>query len=184
MSRIPPMDASRAAPAVKPVFARGDPGAIPATLAHVPDLMQAALPFIGRAFGPSGISQRTKEIVVLRASARQRCRFCTQTHTAIALDSGLGTAEVRALRGEAPVEAAFREPADRALLAWTDAVASGPAPVDGGLLGDLRRHFSEADAVELTLLAGATVMLSRFATALDLPASEAHLARLSQEGMA
>jgi AhpD family alkylhydroperoxidase len=184
MSRIPMVDERGAAPGAKPFYAKGDPGPIVATLAHVPDLMQVALPFVSRALSPSEIPLRTKEIVVLRASPRQQCRFCTQTHTAVALDAGLGLPEVRALRGETPVGEAFHAPADRALVAWTDAVAAGPAPVDQRLLDELRRHFSDAQVVELTLVAGATVMLNRFATAFDLPTSEAHLRRIARAGIA
>jgi AhpD family alkylhydroperoxidase len=184
MSRIALVDERGAAAGAKPFYAKGDPGAIVATLAHVPDLMSAALPFVARTFGPSEIPLRTKEIVVLRASSNQRCRFCTQTHTAIALDAGLGVAEVRALRGEAPVGDAFRAPADRALVAWTDAVAAGPAPIEQRLLDELRRHFSDAQVVGLTLLVGATVMLNRFATAFDLPVSETHRRRVALAGLA
>jgi hypothetical protein len=43
----------------------------------------------------------------------------------VALDSGLTRDEVRGLRGDVPVDDAFAEPADRALIAWCDAVAHG-----------------------------------------------------------
>jgi alkylhydroperoxidase family enzyme len=48
----------------------------------------------------------------------------------------------------------------------------------------LREHFAEHEVVELTLVAGATLMLNRFCTALELPTSPATLGRLEAAGVA
>jgi alkylhydroperoxidase family enzyme len=53
--------------------------------------------------------------------------------------------------------------------------------VSGDVSSRLREYFSEHELVELALLAGATAMLNRFCTALELPASAATLARLAAE---
>ena len=66
MSIVSQLDAQSAPITVRQFFAHGDPGPLSATLAHVPDLMKTALPFLGTAFGASGIDVRTKEIVILR----------------------------------------------------------------------------------------------------------------------
>ncbi len=176
------------APQDAPLTARrllGDtPGPLPATWAHVPELLAVTLPFVGKVFGASAIDARTKEIVILRASAEMACRYCVQTHTVVALDSGLSAAEVRALRGESDLAEAFEDPCELALVAWTDAVAAGPRPISEVEAEAIRAHFDDAAVVELTLLVGATVMLNRYATALALPASPATLTRLAQEGLA
>jgi AhpD family alkylhydroperoxidase len=165
-------------------YARGDPGAIVAALAHVPEVLEVAMPFIATTLGASAIDARTKELVILRASARLGCRYCTQTHTLAASDTGMSRAEVAALRGEAPVDGAFGDPRERALLAWTDAVALGPGPVPPAVRAALLAHFQEPEVVELTLLVAATVMLNRFCTALELPTSSTTLRRLAEEGWA
>lgn len=167
---------------VRSHFAGGQPGPIPSSLAHVPELMQVALPFIGRALGPSGIDLRTKELVILRASALHLCRYCVGTHTAVALGAGLSRAEVEALRDVDGGLEVFADPRERALLAWTDLVALGPAPVPPTAMEAFRAYFDEAEVVELTLLVGATVMLNRYATALELPISAAHDELLRQHG--
>ena len=82
---------------VRAFFANGDPGPIVSTLAHVPELMKKTLPFIGAALGASGISLRTKEIVILRTSAQQACKYCVQTHCYAARHAGLSLEEVQAL---------------------------------------------------------------------------------------
>lgn len=168
----------------RPYYARGDPGAIVAALAHVPEVLEVAMPFIDTVLGPSSLDARTKEIVILRTSARLGCRFCVQTHTVAALKAGLSPTEVRALRGATPPTPTFRDPGELALLDWVDAVALGPGPVPAAPREALRSRVGDAALVELTLLVGTTVMLNRFCTALDLPTAPKVLARLVAEGLA
>jgi AhpD family alkylhydroperoxidase len=166
----------------RPYYAGGDPGPIVAALAQVPELLEVALPFIGTVLGPSALDWRTKELVIVRVSALMRCRFCVNAHTAVALDAGLSRAEILALHGKASLDA-ITDPAERAMLAWVDAVAQGPGPVDAAVLAGLRPHFAEHEIVELTMLVGATLMLNRFATALRLPTDAAVLRRLESEDL-
>ncbi len=167
--RVALMNATTAPLLVRDHFAGGDPGPIVASLAQVPELVGLTLPFLGAVLGPSWIPLREKEIAILRTSAIMGCRYCTDTHTVVALDSGLTTDEVRALRGDLPVVDTFADAYERALIAWCDAVAFGVEsdirPARAALPAD------DARVVELTLLVATTVMLNRYATALALPTS-------------
>lgn len=167
----------------RPCYAAGDPGPLVAALAHVPELLEVCLPFLGVVFGPSAVASRTKELVVLRTSALLRCRYCVEAHSVVALDEGLSRAEVLALRGELPVAGAFGDPAELALLGWVDEVAGRSGGVDPAARAALTPFFDDADVVELTLLAGATLMLNRFCTSLELPTSAEVLARLAVVGL-
>jgi AhpD family alkylhydroperoxidase len=162
-------------------YAGGDPGPLVGALAHVPELLEVALPFIGATLGPSAIEARTKELVIVRTSALLGCAYCTQTHMVVALDAGLSRAEVAALTGPAPA-ADFADPAERALLGWVEAVA-GTGAVPEQARSALAEHWADHEIVELTLLVGATMMLNRFATALALPTSAATLRRLREEAL-
>ena len=179
--RVALVDAARAPLLARDLFSSGDPGPIAASLAQVPELLAPTLPFLGAVLGPSWIGLRDKEIVILRTSAVMGCRYCTEAHTVVALDSGLTRDEVRGLRGEVLLEVAFPADADRALVAWCDAVASG---VDSDL-EQARAGLAVDDArvVELTLLVSTTVLLNRYATALALPTSPDVRDRLVQEGL-
>jgi AhpD family alkylhydroperoxidase len=163
-------------------YAGGDPGPITAALANVPELLEVAMPFLATVLGASAVDARTKELVILRTSAVLGCRYCVQTHTKAARDTGLSRAEVAALRGEAPVAAAFPSERDRAVIGWAEAVADGPGPVAKAPRAALREHCGDHEVVELTLLAGATLMLNRFCTALELPTPPDVVARLAEEG--
>jgi AhpD family alkylhydroperoxidase len=179
--RVTLIEASSAPLLARPYFASGDPGPIAASLAQVPELLGPTLPFLGAVLGPSWIPVRDKEIVILRTSAVMRCRYCTEAHTVVALDSGLSGQEVRALRGELAVVDVFDDAYERALIAWCDAVAQG-AESD---IRQAREGLATDDArvVELTLLVATTVMLNRYATALALPTSPDVRHRLLREGL-
>jgi len=176
------LDAERAPLLARPFFAGGDPGPIVAALAHVPEALEVALPFIGLVLGPSAIGLRTKEIVILRTSARATCRYCVASHTVVALDAGLGEHEVRALRGEAAADSAFPADTDRSLIAWCDALAA-PGPIDPRTREWFLSGRADHEVVELTLLIATTLLLNRFCTALELPTSPEVAVRLAAAGM-
>jgi AhpD family alkylhydroperoxidase len=167
-----------------PFYSGGDPGPITATLAHVPELLELALPFIGAVLSPSSIDFRTKEIVILRTSCVMGCRYCIDSHTPVALDSGLTAAQVRAMRDEPGFELhdAFTSDRDRALLAWIDEVGGGKGPIDPTANAAMTAAFEQHEIVEITLLIATTLLLNRYATALQLPVGEATAARLATDG--
>ena len=100
MPVVDPISLEQAPLLARPFYAGGDPGPIAATLAHVPELVELALPFLGAVLSPSSIPFRTKEIVILRTSCVMACRYCIDSHTPVALDAGLTVAQTRALRDE------------------------------------------------------------------------------------
>ncbi|WP_162906979.1 carboxymuconolactone decarboxylase family protein [Allorhizocola rhizosphaerae] len=166
-----------------PYYRGGDPGPIVRSLAHVPELLEAAMPFIGVALGPSGIPWRTKELVIVRVSARAGCRYCVQAHTAVALDAGLTRDEILALRLAHDFRQVFTDPRERAVIAWSDA-ATSLTPPDPQTRAEAAEHLAEHELVELTVLAGATLMLNRLATMLELPTAPSTLARLNELALA
>ncbi|MFL5821497.1 MAG: carboxymuconolactone decarboxylase family protein [Solirubrobacteraceae bacterium] len=176
MSRVELLEAG-AAPLSAAAYYPAEGGASPLVraLAQVPELLEVTVPFVGRLFGPTSIDQRTKELVILRVSARNACRYCVETHTVAAWDAGLSIDETRALCGDG----AGLDGRERTLVRWCDAIA-GSGPVPDALVEELRGQASEHEMVELTLLAAATVMLNRLCTALELPTSPGTLARLRE----
>ena len=175
VSRVELVEASQAPLLARPYY-RDDGSASPlvGALAQVPELIGATMAFVSQVFGETSIDLRTKEIVVLRLSAINGCRYCTETHTVAAWDAGLSVDETRALCDGAE----DLPPREAALVSWCDAFDASPDPVPAPVADGLRAHFAEHEEVELALLAGATIMLNRFCTALELPTSPATLARL------
>lgn len=122
--------------------------------------------------------KRLKEIVILRTSVANSCRYCVETHTVVALDSGLSMEEVAWLRGQAP-EPAARPPVETSLAAFADALTTDPA----GATSHLRPHFRDHQIVELVVLAATTTFLNRFCTALELPTDSRDIERLGKLGL-
>jgi AhpD family alkylhydroperoxidase len=148
----------------RPYYERGHPGPIAAALANVPELMRPMLAFVDSIFGPTSVPDRLKEIVILRVSSANGCRYCTETHTRVARRLGFGPEDLASLRGEAPCPVHWT-PRKRALFSFSEALSTRPE----GAIEVLRPHFAEPQIVELVTLGSATVLLNRFATALELP---------------
>jgi AhpD family alkylhydroperoxidase len=181
MTRVELLETDQAPLLARAYYAQdGATSPITRALAQVPELLEVAMPFIARVFGPTSLDLKTKETVVLRVSVRNGCRYCIDTHTVAAWDAGLSEEDTARLRAE-HADATGASPRERALVEWCDAFAAAPDPVPVDVSSRLRNHFSEHELVELALLAGATAMLNRFCTALELPASAATLARLAAE---
>ena len=182
------LEAAEAPLLMQPYFAGGDPGPILATMANVPELTEVAMPFLGAALGASSIDFRTKEIVIVRTSALLGCRYCIDSHTTVALDAGLSTEAVRILRDAeamAPADTfapAFPTVREQALIGWIDAVAYGRGAIAEPVNATVKANFADHEIVEITVLVGATMLLNRYATALQLPVGATTIERLAQEG--
>ena len=154
-------------------FAKGQPGPIVSSLAHVPDLLPSALPFISTALNPIGLDLRTKEIVILRTSVLQACQYCVATHTVVAHRAGLSKEEILSLHQKGH-STFLTDPKEVGILRWTDEVGNDAQDIQKSQIEPLKAVCTEAEIVELTLLIGATIMLNRYATALSLPISTAN----------
>ena len=75
-----------------------------------------------------------------------------------------GRIEVTALRGEGPCPERW-SPVEQALFSFSETLSNRPEHA----VDLLRPHFEEPQIVELVTLGSATVLLNRFATALELP---------------
>lgn len=183
MVRVEILDATDAPISVESFFADGDPGAIVAALANVPELLAPTLAFVGAALGPGAVATRPKELAILRTSVLQGCRYCIHAHTAVSLDVGLGVEEIRALRGEIPLEAGFPDEAEHALVRWIDAMGGTTGPVPDHVWASVRAHWPAHALVELSVTIGATMFLNRFATGFELPTSSDVIDRLESVGL-
>ena len=184
MPRVELLESATAPFTAQRYFEDGDPGPIVSALATVPELLGPTLGFVGAALGAGAVGIRYKEFAILRTSVLQGCEYCIHAHTSVSLDAGLSTDEVRALRGEIPLEVGFTLENERSLIGWIDALAGATGPVPDDVWSAARRHWSEHVLVELTVTVGATMFLNRFATGMQLPTADHVLERLTAEGLA
>lgn len=114
------------------------------------------------AYCRSGLPQTLIELVKMRSSQINGCAYCLDTHSKDARQHGETEQRLYLLSGwhESPVYT----PAERAALAWTDAltlVAETHAP--DAEYDALRKHFSDKEIVDLTILIGMINLWNRLA---------------------
>jgi len=163
MTAIPLVDPAHAPLLARPYLSPAGCSPLATALAHVPELLETAMPFLGTLYGPTALPARLKEILIVRLSALNGCRYCTRVHGALAAAAGLLPVEIAVLGGETEAVATFAEQ-ERAAIAFAEALSRHPA--DSVAL--LRPHFRDDQIVELALLGATTISLNRFCTAMGL----------------
>lgn len=107
-----------------------------------------------------------RELIILRVSLLNGAEYQMRIHGAShALKAGLTTEQIAAL--DQWQDSDLFSPAQRAALAWTDAMTR-QIDVPDALHADLKRHFNDQAVVEITVLAGAYNMHTRVARALRI----------------
>src|SRR3954470_1245586 len=110
------------------------------------------------------IDGQSREIAVIRVAILNDVDYVQRAHgPAYALKEGLTPDQVSAIANW-QASNLFSQP-QRALLAYTDAMTR-EIDVPDRVFAELRKHFSERQAVELSMLIGAYNMLTRFLKAL------------------
>ena len=107
-----------------------------------------------------GLEKSLIHLVKMRASQINGCAYCLDMHSKEARKDG--ESEQRLYLLEAWEEVSLYTPRERAALAWTEAVtriADTLAP--DAVYEELRRHFSEAETVNLTTAIGVINLWNR-----------------------
>lgn len=159
MARIPYADPAGAAPDTQALLGKLAPLNIFRMLAHSP---QALRPFVGlgTAFLYKGtLDAVTRECAILRVGYLSGAGYETAQHEKIGRDLGMSDALIAAVRAGPAAPGLSAE--QRLALAFTDDVVAhvkaSPATFDPVLA-----HFGADGAVELTLVIGYYMMVSRF----------------------
>ncbi len=118
---------------------------IDAILAHRPDLAAANAQVAAVMAGPtSTLPRRLTELVRLRIAFFNQCRTCMSLRYAPAeVSEGL----VCSL--ERPQESADLSDGEKVAIKFAEVMATDHLAIDAGLFDELRRHYSEAQIVEL-----------------------------------
>jgi 4-carboxymuconolactone decarboxylase len=112
------------------------------------------------------IDGQCRELAVIRVAILNNVEYVIRAHgPAYALKEGLTPAQVEALADWS--ESNLFTGKQRAMLAYTDAMTRD-IDVPDTVFAEVRKHFSERQTVELTMLIGAYNMLTRFLKALKV----------------
>jgi 4-carboxymuconolactone decarboxylase len=112
------------------------------------------------------IDGQSRELAVIRVARLNDVEYVQRAHgPAYALKEGLTPEQVAAVANWQSSKLFSDQ--QRALLAYTDAVTR-EINVPDAVFADVRKHFSERQTVEMTMLIGAYNMLTRFLQALQV----------------
>jgi AhpD family alkylhydroperoxidase len=171
MARIAPLHPDHFAPELRAVV--GDDGlAHPELLgslrvwARRPELAAAILSFRSAIAAASLLPPRLVELVRLRVAFHNQCRSCMAMRSAEAIDDGLSEDLVCDL--VRPEEAPDLTEAERAALAYADALAIAHLGIGDALFDRLRLHFGDDEIIELGMHVAVFLGLGRVAMSWDL----------------
>jgi AhpD family alkylhydroperoxidase len=127
--------------------------------------VQSALRAISKAVDDSGLEKELTELVKVRVSQMNGCAFCIQFHLNLARKLALPAAKL-------DLVAAWREAGvfsdrERAALAWAEVLTElSPGAASDADYAALLEHFSEHEALHLTVAIGVINQWNRIGVAL------------------
>ncbi len=125
------------------------------------------MPFLGQVMDESSLDLPTKELVILRVSQLNGCRYCLAAHRPVAREAGVPAEQIDIVCDDAPLD---RLPAlERALVEWVDRQTLDPHGIDDELVARTLDHVRQDQLIELTVLAGTITMLNQYCSAFDIP---------------
>ena len=137
-------------------------------LAHAPELLRAWMAFAWALRDHDATSRRLRELMILRTAALHQAPYEWHQHRRMAREAGVTDQDVAELQMWRSSRAFG--PAERAVLALTDAIVAGEVPAE--VNDELGRHFDHAQRVELTLTAAFYSMVPRLLDALGVPVED------------
>jgi AhpD family alkylhydroperoxidase len=147
-------------------------------LARHPALARAFLTFNGHVLMATTLSQRQRELVVLRVAALDRCRYEWAQHVIIAGDVGLDADEIRRI-ATGPDSPAWSG-ADAALLRSVDELIAGSA-ISDPTWRQLASHLDDQQILDLIFCVGAYHTLAWMMRSFDLELDDDLLEALPRE---
>jgi uncharacterized peroxidase-related enzyme len=166
MARIALIEPDQASPEVKEIYEqklKGKPGNAQKALAHRPELLKNFLGFyasVGRS-----LDRKLYELIYIRVSMINQCRYCLQHHLASSKRAGVTPDDWKAL--QAGDYSRFTEK-EQAALSYAEKLTRDPHSVNDNDFVILKKHFNDAEIVDLHLLTGVANLTNRFTDPLGL----------------
>lgn len=166
MARISLIEGESASAEVKEIYEkilRGKPGNVQKALAHRPEMLKTFLSFyasVGRS-----LDRKLYELIYLRVSLINQCRYCTQHHVASSKRTGLFAEDWAALKVGNYSRYGEKE---RAALNYIEKLTRAPHEITETDFDGLKKHYSEPEIVDIHMLAGLANLTNRVTDPLGL----------------
>jgi uncharacterized peroxidase-related enzyme len=169
MARVAPIPSSSLTPNVAATYEQYATSYGPfrnqvAVFAHVPSAVEHIMGLLLELKRQRNLNWRYVELAIVVTSKLNACDYCVAHHTAPLKVEGLSDAAIQML----PALHEELDEVDRMVVDYTVAVTNGPQRIPDRMFDGLRRHFSEAQIVELTLRIALCGFFNRFNDALQI----------------
>ena len=132
--------------------------------AHTPYLARWFIGFVGAVRQPNLGAQsdvKLRNLANIKTSMVNECKYCA-THTSIYGQAlGISDAQLAAMQGDAWKTSPLFDEREKAAIAWAEAVTLNTAKSDKALWDTMKRLFSDAEIVEITLASAMFNMINR-----------------------
>jgi len=166
LARIALIEPAEASPEVKEIYEqklKGKPGNVQKALAHRADMLKNFLAFYG-SVGRS-LERKLYELVYIRVSMINQCRYCLQHHLASSKRAALAPEDWKALQAGDYSRFSDKE---QSALPYVEKLTRDPHSVSDADLALLKKHFNDAEIVDLHMLTGLANLTNRFTDPLGL----------------
>jgi uncharacterized peroxidase-related enzyme len=166
MARITLVEPEQAPPEVKEIYEqklKGKPGNAQKAMAHRPEVLKNFLGFyasVGRS-----LERKLYELIYIRVSLINECRYCLQHHLASSRRVGLTAEDWGALKLGNYLSYTEKE---RAALTYVEMLTRSPHEIADGDFNELKKHFTDPEIVDIHLLTGVANLTNRFTDPLGL----------------
>ena len=134
--------------------------------ANAPGVAKAMIQFAGGLYGATTLPKRLIELVRLRVAFHNQCRSCMAIRYQSAVADGLDEGAVCSL--EKPLEAPNLSEREKAAIAYADISSTNHFAINEATFDELRKHFTEAEIVELGAFIAYFIGFGRLAAAWDM----------------
>ncbi len=129
--------------------------------AHTPEISKGLVAFGGAIKSYRSLPDRLVELVRLRVAFHNQCRSCMAIRYQDGVDAGIDEDLVCSL--EKPQEAEDLSEAEKAAIEYGELFATNHLAIDDSVYENLRKYFSEAEVVELSITVAWFVGFGRLA---------------------
>ena len=129
--------------------------------AHSPEISKGLVAFGGAIKSHRSLPDRLVELVRLRVAFHNQCRSCMAIRYQDGVDAGIDENLVCSL--EKPQEAEDLSDAEKAAIEYGELFATNHLAIDDSVYENLRKYFSEAEVVELSITVAWFVGFGRLA---------------------
>lgn len=176
ISRIPLLEREQVPAETAALYDRlyADRGCVPNMfkgLANVPDLALGVTALLKPLMGDGALPRWYKELIATRVAALNRCAYCVSAHRYLAEQLGATAEQIAGVddpKTEGFETGPFTEK-EKAGLRYAGLVHTSGNAINEAVYDAVSRHFEPAELVELTAVAAAFEMFSRFNSALQIP---------------